>query len=182
MRELTQTSLDPGNCWQTAWACVLDVDPKELPDQAALPGPSENYCAPLQAYLRVHHHKLLLTIGGVVPVSLLRPRSDDPHVLVGPTVRSRDTWHCVVGRGGETIWDPHPSRAGLLCAAEMQLLMPHEEGWPPRDYPPCVCPACAHTPEAKSAPSRLVSRVTAAVHEVFITTHFGPDRPKDGGT
>ena len=32
--------------------------------------------------------------------------------------------HCVVARGREIVWDPHPSRAGLLDWQETTVLVP----------------------------------------------------------
>lgn len=36
------------------------------------------------------------------------------HMIYGPSPRSKDILHAVVGRNGEIFHDPHPSRSGLL--------------------------------------------------------------------
>lgn len=156
MLELTQTNLDPGNCWQTAWACVLEVDPAELPDQVSI-GLS-SYFSALKSYFLVHHEKGILVVSDRPVVELIRPRSEELHILCGPTERTASSGknHCVVGRGGEPVWDPHPSRVGLLYAHEMQILMPYPDEWRSRELPPCACPAC---PSPPAKPISLVGRM-----------------------
>jgi len=38
---------------------------------------------------------------------------DGYHIIGGPSPRGNDLMHAVVGRYGEIVFDPHPSRAGL---------------------------------------------------------------------
>lgn len=148
MIELTQTSLDPGNCWQTCVACILGIDPETMPSQAEHDRPKgPGYNNPLQAYLREHH--------GLAYVELHAPWSElsaylrcmGLHVLTGRTVRtaSNGMRHCVVARDGVTIWDPHPSRAGLLDEIKPAFITPYPAEWKRHEglRLPCVCPACA---------------------------------------
>jgi len=147
MRELTQTNLEPGNCWQTAFACILDIDPELLPDQVAVEsGQSKaSYYNALQAYLREHHGLAFVNIAGPV---IRAVKVKGLHVICGPTVRSADhagRHHCVVGRDGVAIWDPHPSRAGLLNDEAWNILLPYPEEWRRPDInesQPCICPRC----------------------------------------
>lgn len=156
MREFTQTTLHPrGNCWQTAVACVLDLDPEELPSQfdAYTQNDPEsvgslwslNYGQVLQPYLRKHH--------GLGYVEILSPpevfasmRAIGYHLLTGRTERSaaqNDSWHVVVAKDGEMIWDPHPSHAGLDEVLRWAFLTPFPKSWE-RNFPidSCVCPKC----------------------------------------
>lgn len=55
-------------------------------------------------------------------------------IVIGPTVRGTGD-HAVVGDSGEIVWDPHPSRAGLLEVKRSYLL----EKWPNGEPSPCVC-------------------------------------------
>lgn len=158
-RKLTQTSLDPGNCWQTGVACILDIDPETMPSQVEhdskpvmsadgtfrWSGPGYNNV--LQAYLRKHH--------GLAYVELHAPwaelsaflRPVGLHLLTGRTVRSAtngEQRHVVVARDGETVWDPHPSRAGLLDEIKPAFLTPYPAEWAKHGgrRAECVCPAC----------------------------------------
>jgi len=59
------------------------------------------------------------------------PDRNDPvpeglHIVAGQSPRRpdrRDMLHSVVARGREVVWDPHPSRAGLLNWQESTLLV-----------------------------------------------------------
>lgn len=156
MKEFTQTALAPvGNCWQTAIACLLEVDPGQLPDQATndyklVDGQwvGRSYNNVLQQYLRTHH--------GLVYLELQTPKEGlamlaikDPgwHIITGRTVRTdeRGIRHSVVGRYGEVAWDPHPSRAGLTDDIRWALLAPRPKEWEEHAHHlgPCACPLCA---------------------------------------
>jgi hypothetical protein len=181
MNFLTQTSLDPGNCFQTVIAMLLGLPPEALPDQtqcdAVLP-PRKCECgAPncigvvrdrvqgtpwysdwLGVYLKKHHGLAYYRIDA--PWESARGTIDihGYHALSGHTVRSATagTSHIVLAKGGSMVWDPHPSRAGLIEDGEVRasMLIPYPRMWasssPER---PCMCPACiaerAQATEAK---------------------------------
>lgn len=171
---LTQTNLDPGNCWQTCVAVLLGVEPETLPDQSICdlrdlvhcdcPPPgcgrkhrqwregTPSYNNRLQDYLRVHHglgywqtHIDARSVSAVLAV-----REPGWHMITGNTVRTAEnrSRHVVIGRYGEVVWDPHPSRAGLLDDGEREFgfIIPRPPAWdtlrPGREHDPCVCPAC----------------------------------------
>lgn len=101
MKEFTQTN--------------LDVDPEVLPSQAVLEAAEKGYHNALNAYLE-HHHGLVYAELEDYAFSSVDVRDPGFHLLIGPTVRTtpeRRIHHCVVGRYGEAVWDPHPTRAGL---------------------------------------------------------------------
>lgn len=157
MKEFTQTELYPrGNCWQTAVACLLEVEPDVLPSQFDSYQPMEhegkpymrlNYNNLLQAYLRKHH--------GLAYVEFHQPeealaqlRIEGFHLMTGITERSKDyngERHVVVGLNGNCVWDPHPSHAGLIGEIRWAVLSPFpklwERGWG-EESNPCLCPAC----------------------------------------
>lgn len=125
MREFTQTNLDPGNCWQTAIACILEVEPERLPDQVAIESGKRSYMNALNAFLEAHHGLMYSEVfdyqfGG------LDVKEPGWHILAGPTVRTPVSriHHVVVARYGATVWDPHPSRAGLVEVERWGLLAP----------------------------------------------------------
>ena len=134
----TQTELNPGNCWQTAIACLLDVDPSTLPPQAEIQGwrwdggSRASYWNVVQRYLRTHHG-LIYAETHAWEFGCFRPRAKE-WIQTGTTIRSgryaldptsRHTLHCVVVyNDGEGIWDVHPSRAGLLTVECVGALGP----------------------------------------------------------
>ena len=131
-----------GNCWQTAIASVLEIDPRTMPDQSAF----EYYQEPLKNYLRDHHELAYVELWPPGLASVISVKAPGWHFLCGPTERrtadGRTLAHVVVARYGEMVWDPHPSRAGLTVAERMGVLMPFPKEWR-GSRPPCVCPACA---------------------------------------
>jgi hypothetical protein len=139
VKYFTQSILAPhGNCWQTAVACLLGVEPDTLPPQseieawpnAALDGWG-GYSNCLQGYLRAHHNLCYITIREheFTAVRAVRPEM----ILSGPTVRTaqarlrgeKELDHAIVGVNGIQVWDPHPSRDGLLHVIEWGLLAAH---------------------------------------------------------
>ena len=131
MKFFTQSNLDPGNCWQTAIACILGVNPEELPPQHEIQGwPNEaldgwgGYSNVLNGYLAKHHG---LMYGEVYAhhFTMVRPAYPE-HILCGPTVRTPESKrnHCVVAVNGTAVWDTHPSRAGLTEVETWGLLGP----------------------------------------------------------
>lgn len=146
MRYLTQTHLHPGgNCWQTALACILDVDPAELPDQHAIEMAKGSVGNALRAYLFRHHGLGYDEQTHAHLFPQLKPSTDAPHLLIGPTVRTHETGalHVVVGVRGCMVWDPHPSRAGLVAVEKWGFLHPFVEKWRQTwERVPCVCPRC----------------------------------------
>lgn len=156
MKEFTQTTTGPvGNCWQTAVACLLEIEPASLPDQAThdlqlVDGNwiGKGYNNFLQEYLRKHHG--LAYVEMHMPASALAMvaiRDPGWHLMTGETVRTpiNKSRHVVVGRYGQIVWDPHPSRAGLTGDdIRYALLAPWPKEWsgPWREGISCVCPAC----------------------------------------
>jgi hypothetical protein len=156
MREFTQSNTDPGNCWQTAVACILEEDPARLPDQVDLEARGKNYHNALNAYLEVHHGLIYAEVEDFVWCGIWA-RDPGWHVMIGPTVRTcepKNIHHVIVARHGAPMWDPHPSRAGLLEIRRWGLLNPLPERirlWrrevsaksPSAWEFGCVCPECA---------------------------------------
>lgn len=117
MKRFTQTNTESGNCWQTAVASILEIEPDRLPCQVTIERAGVSYLNSLNSYLILHHG---LVYGEIYEwqFSALRPRADRHngyHCLVGPTARTpiNHFKHVVVGRFGRQVWDVHPSRDGL---------------------------------------------------------------------
>lgn len=169
MKMFTQSSVSPGNCWQTALACILNVQPELLPPQEeleALPNDAlegyGSYQNIINGYLGKHHNLSYTTIHGY-QTPAIRALHNYWHVITGPTVRTTDSgrYHAVVGCNGMPVWDPHPSRAGLLLDDVNKL------SWgvlgPPRPIEQdrlksnrgyrmvysCLCPSCGNLQELR---------------------------------
>lgn len=158
VKQFTQTDTKHGNCWQTAVACLLDIDPASLPDQVEIETAKVSYWNALNSYL-IEHHRLFyseLHAYQVTGLSIRPDWYDGHHMLIGPTVRTPENGrnHVVVARFGECVWDPHPSRAGLTeierwgvlgRADEIQHIQRREwhRGRPDPDVSMfCLCPKC----------------------------------------
>jgi hypothetical protein len=109
--EVTQTILHGtiegvgGNCFQAAIASVLNMPIEAVPHFVQFtwwPMALELWARGLAPKGLTYKEKY--EDGVTVP--------DDLCIVYGPSPRGVD--HCVVGFGGEIVWDPHPSRAGLL--------------------------------------------------------------------
>lgn len=133
MKRYTQTDTEHGNCWQTAVACVLEVEPGMLPSQVAIEGAKQSYWNALNSYL-IQHHGLFYSELFDYQLAGLQTAPDwfgGHHVLCGPTVRTpvNGRNHVVVARFGEAVWDPHPSGAGLTEVHKWGVLgrvQPHQ--------------------------------------------------------
>lgn len=154
MTEYTQTTFGSrGNCWQTAVACLLDVEPATLPDQSICdpPLPDGGHGTPffsnwLGSYLRKHHDLAYFEIHVPEARHMLTVREPGWHFLTGETERTGkpdgSPRHVVVARYGEMVWDPHPSRAGLTRKINLALLVPFPDAWKSHRYDDCFCPSC----------------------------------------
>jgi len=152
----TQTNLDPGNCWQTAIASILEVPVETLPDQSVCdiwekPNPNDYttwkrldpcYNGELRSYLYTHHKLAYLVLSPYIQ-TVLQVKPPGIHLMSGETVRTpyNRTNHIVIANNGEMVWDPHPSRAGLTKVVSWGMLMPYPDDWEVARMQ-CHCPAC----------------------------------------
>lgn len=159
MKEFTQSNIVPGNCWQTAVACILEVDPETMPQQHIVEADlfsedaetrrlARSYNNVLNTYLFKHHGLVYTELYGH-QANAVRMGPPGWHVLIGPTVRTDQNGrkHCVVGYYGDQWWDPHPSRAFLTKVTSWGLLVPMPDDWKKNwERYTCECPACCPTP------------------------------------
>lgn len=120
MTPITQTRLgEHGNCMPACLASILEVPIEAVPDPWAVEVSGDYWLQAWQRYTAVHHGLLY-----VEPYERLA-RAVRPigfHLINGQGPRGHG--HSVVGHAGETIWDPHPSRAGLVRVETFGLLVP----------------------------------------------------------
>lgn len=106
-----------GDCWRTAVACVLDVERDLVPhvneeNVDLINGTMKEYLAS-QGYSLMQiplHETSFPTLEKVLAwMEVLNP--DVTYFLSGLSKRGWN--HVVICRGGEVIWDPHPSRDSI---------------------------------------------------------------------
>lgn len=134
-----------GNCMAACVASILELDIRELPDVDEVEEKGLIFTNVLNTYLAQHHG---LTYAYVPDYLIGGVRVPGYHVLNGPTIRTRETGihHAVVAWDGRMVWDPHPSKAGLLEVESYSVLSPipkrAEYDWWAL-HQTCVCPICS---------------------------------------
>lgn len=110
-----------GNCWQAAIASMLKLPLDAVPHfgQFTWPDPA------LELWLRGRGLTYRHEMTSVIPDRLCLVNGHSP----------RGYLHSTVGFGGEVVWDPHPSHAGLLDVTEVEWF----EKWPDAEN---ACWAC----------------------------------------
>ena len=110
-----------GNCWQAAIASMLKLPLDAVPhfSQFTWAGPA------LELWLRGRGLTYRHEITNVIPDRLCLVNGHSP----------RGYLHSTVGFGGQVVWDPHPSHAGLVDVTEIEWFEP----WPDGDR---TCLAC----------------------------------------
>jgi len=105
MRKVTQTDTGSGtgNCLQAAVASLLELPLSRVPHFI------------LHDDWEIRFMDFMEANGK--PVTLRGYEGAVSGIAIGKTVRS--TYHAVVMEDGETVWDPHPSRAGLQVVAHV---------------------------------------------------------------
>jgi len=123
MIRLTQTILDPGNCLQTCVACILDLAIDDVPAQVAMN--SLAYLLELRHFLRARDLRVVMT-GPQIDwrtYTMALPEYVAFGPMAGPMGGVADE-HCCVGRSGEIIWDPYPTRPKLQKVESMWMFLP----------------------------------------------------------
>lgn len=156
MKFHTQSNVEVpyGNCWQTAVACILDIDPEVMPSQAKH---HERYLNQLNAYLGKHHDLMYTCFHEHYWRGVLHLYGHHPsgyYCWEGETVRTpvNKSDHVVVACGDKMVWDVHPSRAGLTVVKRWGVLgaIPEEiRTWREKRIEEkgdkdlmCQCPSC----------------------------------------
>lgn len=102
----------PGNCMQAAVASLLDMQLEAVPHFVLF----EDWPAAFRLWLGGFGYEWQCHAPDAVVVGR--------YIMVGHSVRGLG--HACVAEAGRVVWDPHPSRAGLVSVDEIWLLVPAE--------------------------------------------------------
>jgi len=107
-----------GDCQRAVIASLLDLPIKDVPHflQEA-DGDPEIYWTQLQTFCRKHGYAYL-TVPAKHGAAFYGDEGRVFHEISGPSPRGNGVFHAVVGCDGEIVFDPHPSRAGLVGPPE----------------------------------------------------------------
>lgn len=102
-----------GDCQRAVIASLLSLPISGVPHflQEANGDPG-TYWTLLQSFCRKHGYAYL-TVPARSGFAFYGDDGDVYHEISGPSPRGNGAYHAVVGRNGEIVFDPHPSRAGL---------------------------------------------------------------------
>jgi hypothetical protein len=107
-----------GDCQRTALACLLDLEPWEVPHfvQREQTGQASSWDEDQRAFLASRGlHAVDVAFGGELEDVLRYMQERNPgtlYILAGRSPRGTD--HAVVACGGGFEWDPHPSGGFLV--------------------------------------------------------------------
>jgi len=140
MQEHEHSPEMPGDCLRACVAAILGLERDDVPHFARYglddPEPDHGgwwfalvgFCDLLDPSYRVQE---------VEPDDLPAPSSSRADLfgmyLAGGKSPRGGVSHVVVARGGQTIWDPHPSRAGIDGEPTYAFVLTQRESAPPRD-------------------------------------------------
>ena len=103
-----------GDCQRAVLASLLDLPITEVPHFLALSGNEPcDYWDRLQRFCRARGFAYL-TMPARSGALFFGEAGDVYHEIAGPSPRGNDVTHAVVGCNGQIVFDPHPSRAGLI--------------------------------------------------------------------
>lgn len=135
----------PGDCLRTAVASLLDLPYEQVP-HFALHGRA--WWDHLRRWARRHG----VDFAALAPVAgTVRPFVTEPDGMLvlaaGPSPRSARARHVVLADvDGRTVWDPHPSRAGIPRVDEVYVATaPY---WPPPQQRALTAAPARHRPAA----------------------------------
>lgn len=102
-----------GDCQRAVIASLLDLPISEVPHfNGIAKGDPTVFWTELQTFCRRHGYAYL-TVPACSGVAFFGLDDDVYHEISGPSPRGNGVFHCVIGKGGQIVFDPHPSRAGL---------------------------------------------------------------------
>lgn len=123
----TQFGWPNGNCVRASYASIFELPLNAIPpmDPGTCESLGEQQGDRERAWLTSVGYNLVeisAPEGGALPQSLLDCVPQEFHLISG--LSSRGFGHRCVGYGGRVVWDPHPSRDGLLNVYSVGILVP----------------------------------------------------------
>lgn len=107
-----------GDCQRAVIASLLDLPISEVPHFLQIAnGDAAIYYEELQKFCLSQGYAYL-TINACSGVAFFGLDDDVYHEISGPSPRGNGVYHSVIGKGGNIVHDPHPSRSGLSGTAE----------------------------------------------------------------
>jgi len=102
-----------GDCMRATIASVLDLPIADVPHfLAKLDTKNEEFWDAVFNFLDARSLGMIFRTDGHDPTYAVD--MEGYHLIGGPSPRGAGLFHSVVGKDGEIVFDPHPSRAGLL--------------------------------------------------------------------
>lgn len=106
-----------GDCHRTAIACLLDLDPEEVPHFGAVHfDDPEKFHSAFERWLKARGLRTVLTAYDCSLEDLLASfgsQNPEAYFLLGGRSRS-GVGHTVIGCGNRIAWDPHPDDVGIV--------------------------------------------------------------------
>jgi hypothetical protein len=116
-----------GDCWKTAIACLLHIPRETVPHFLQLEQviPDYNWWDETVKFVqaKVPGWTLVSLVDTTFPI-YTNPESGPQRVILSGQSPRGDFLHAVIADAvtGEMLWDPHPSRAGILTLEEVSVL------------------------------------------------------------
>lgn len=126
MIEVTQTLLHDeengvvGNCLQAAFASLLELPIEEVPHFVAM----DDCWDAMQRWFRERYQSFYLVVEADQQGLDWYLYHAGHHIITGTSPRGLQ--HAVVGEKGEMVFDPHPSRGGLVDIKRYGFIVPLE--------------------------------------------------------
>lgn len=124
-----------GDCYRTALACILDMEPNDVPHFMQLfpPGPTRDALHPaVEEWLRQRGYSKIdipYHVDGHLPVETLREiiaaqnGEDLLYLLTG--LSNFENQHVVICRGSKVLWDPSPADVGVTMPIDGFFFVTH---------------------------------------------------------
>ncbi len=113
-----------GDCQRAVLASLLDLPISEVPHfNAVAKDDPFTFWAAVQAFCKVRGYAYL-TIPARAGASFYGLDEDVYHEISGPSPRGNGVFHSVVGKGGQIVFDPHPSRLALRRGLRQRTALP----------------------------------------------------------
>lgn len=119
-----------GDCFRACLATLLQRDPTTVPHFVQIDKDSigeRNWYKEVNLWLKEHYGLCMIIVNGdksFTDAYYLERSVGIPlyHMVCGAT--KRGTLHAVIGQNGRVVFDPHPSRDGLINVDSMYFLVP----------------------------------------------------------